>query len=376
MSSPWLSRRSILLAATSLALGLKTTRAHASLELPSEEDGLAAADPVPEPATPSTTQPAAQPATLPVRQPVAPPPPPAPVVSRVVEHSADAHGTTLKLELARAPFPATGSFHRDPTVFVFVPRHHRATEGVVHFLVHFHGHNSTAERAMAAHALREQLADSKQNAILVVPELAVLAPDSSAGKLEQPGAFQVMLKDVLTTLRSSRARAALGASGPPAGARPGRVCISAHSGGYHAAACSIRAGGANVQEVYLFDALYSDTEVFRDWVLAGRGKPMGARHKLVSYYTAGATELNTERLFSELDRAGVVTARESVEGSLSREALIRAEAISIRTQATHGTVTNELNSLRDCLYASSLKRRLRTSWFEAKAGARPLERRH
>jgi hypothetical protein len=86
--------------------------------------------------------------------------------------------------------------------------------------------------------------------------------------------------------------------------------------------------------------------------------------------------LNTERLFLELERAGVVTARESVEGSLSREALIRAEAISIRTQTTHGTVTSELNSLRDCLYASSLKRRLRTSWFEAKAGARPLERRH
>ncbi len=31
--------------------------------------------------------------------------------------------------------------------------------------------------------------------------------------------------------------------------------------------------------------------------------------------------------------------------------------------------------LRDCLFASVLPRRLGTSWFEAKRGARPLERR-
>lgn len=296
--------------------------------------------------------------------------------SRVTRVSSDERGVTLMTELEHAPFPAPGSWHRDPTVLVFVPRHHRPGPGdAIQFVVHFHGHNSTVERATVAHQLREQLFDSKQNAILVVPELAVMAPDSSAGKLESSGGFARLLQDVLTTLTTREARVALGASAPGARSVPGRICVSAHSGGYHAAACVVRSGGVKIHEVYLFDALYADTEIFRDWVIAGRGKPMSSRHKLVSYFTAGTTENNTRRLFDELERAGVVTAKESVEGTLSREDLTNAEAVSIRTKLTHGTVTSELNSLRDCLYASALRRRLRTSWFDTKQGARPLERR-
>ncbi|MBX3215924.1 MAG: hypothetical protein KF850_28045 [Labilithrix sp.] len=296
--------------------------------------------------------------------------------SRVTRVSSDARGVTLMMELAHAPFPAPGSWHRDSTVLVFVPSHHRpGPGGATQLVVHFHGHNSTVERATVAHQLREQLFDSKQNAILVVPELAALAADSSAGKLEAPGAFARLLGDVLATLDTREARVALGSSAPGARATPGRVCVSAHSGGYHAAACAVRSGGVKVHEVYLFDALYADTEIFRDWVIAGRGKPMSSRHKLVSYFTAGTTETNTRRLFEELERAGVTVARETVEGTLSREAITHAEAVSIRTQLTHGTVTSELNSLRDCLYASALRRRLRTSWFDTKQGARPLDRR-
>ena len=36
---------------------------------------------------------------------------------------------------------------------------------------------------------------------------------------------------------------------------------------------------------------------------------------------------------------------------------------------------DELNALRDCLCASTLPRHLATAWFEAKTGARKLERR-
>jgi len=294
--------------------------------------------------------------------------------SRVVRATSDTRGVTLVLELDHAPFPAAGSWHRDPSVIVFVPHHHR-TGADVGLVVHFHGHNTTAERAIVAHQLREQLDDSKQNAILVVPQLAVLAPDSSAGKLEAPGGFARLLQNVLATLDAREVRTLLGPAAVPPAARVGRVCVSAHSGGYHAAACAVRDTSVPVHEVFLFDALYAETDVFRDWVVAGRGKPMGGRHKLVSYYTAGTTELNTRRLFAELEQAGVACANETVEGMLSRGELTRAEAVSIRTVSTHGAVTNELNSLRDCLYASALRRRLRTSWFDAKQGARPLERR-
>ena len=304
----------------------------------------------------------------------APAAPPAPAsaigASRIVSVSSDPRGVTFTMELPDAPNAAA------PTVLVFVPRHHRpATTGNVGFIVHFHGHNTTAERAIAAHQLREQLDDSKQNAILVVPQLAVMAPDSSAGRLETQGTFAKMLREVLAVLDTHAARRELGASATPASATIGRVVVSAHSGGYHSAATVLRAGGTSIQEVFLFDALYAETDVFKDWVVQGRGKPMGQRHKLVSYFTAGTTENNTMALMNQLEQAGVAVAREQVEGTLSREDLTHAEAVSIRTQLTHGTVTSELNSLRDCLYASALRRTLRTSWFDAKHGARPLERR-
>jgi hypothetical protein len=298
------------------------------------------------------------------------------VKSRVVRAVNEAIGTTLTLELEHAPFPAAGFAYRDATVIAFVPKHFRPSrDGSVSVIVHFHGHSTMAERAMNAHQLREQLFDSKQNAILLVPEIAVMAPDSAAGKLETPGAFERLVADALRTLDTHDARAALGPATMPGGATIGRVIVSAHSGGYHAAALALKHGGVPVREVYLFDALYADVDVFRDWVISGRGKPMSARHKLVSYFTAGTTEWNTKKMFAELSQAGVDVAAENVEGTLSREELTHAEAVSIRTSLAHGKVTSELNGLRDCLYASALRRNLRTSWFDAKTGARPLERR-
>jgi len=296
--------------------------------------------------------------------------------SRLARLATDARGITATLELAQAPFPVHAGGHQDASVHVFIPHHHRvARDASVATVVHFHGHNTTAERALTAHQLREQLFESKQNAILVVPQLAVLAPDSSAGKLEAQGGFARMLADAFAVLDTPAVRAACGPAALPVAATVGRTCVSAHSGGYHAAAAVLRSGGLPVAEVYLFDALYAEVDVFRDWVLQGRGKPMSSRHKLVSYFTAGHTEANTRALFGELEKQGVGCVHEQVEGTLSRAELTLSEAVSIRTQLTHGAVTSELNGLRDCLYASALRRNLRSSWFDAKHGKRPLERR-
>ena len=63
---------------------------------------------------------------------------------------------------------------------------------------------------------------------------------------------------------------------------------------FRSAACAVRPqSGVAVQEVWLFDALYADTDVFRDWVIQGHGRPMSSRHKLVSYFTGGTTERST-----------------------------------------------------------------------------------
>jgi hypothetical protein len=294
-------------------------------------------------------------------------------ISNVVH---EARGTTLYLALDHAPFPAPGYGYKDDTVIVFVPAFYRYDKHQgVQALVHFHGHSSTAERAMNAHELRGQLFDSKQNAILVVPQGPVNATDSSIGKLEQPLGFVRMLDDVLATLASREGRAALGAAAIPAGAALGAVSVSAHSGGYHAAACAIRFGGVEIHEVYLFDALYNEADTFRAWVLAGAGRPERSRHKLVTFFTGGTTEALSHQLFSQLAKAGVKCASEAVEGTLTRAEFTRADAVSVHTSLWHNQVTWETNALRDCLFASAFKRRLRTSWFDRKDDPRAIDRR-
>ncbi len=300
--------------------------------------------------------------------------------SRLRAIAADERGTTFTLDLDHAPFPAAGAGYQDRTVLAFVPRHHRAPrDGRISVVVHFHGHNTTADRAMSAHELREQLFDSKQNAILLVPQGPVMAADSSCGKLEAEGGLARMLDDALAALSSPEATKALGAArltAPTSRTRTGSVCLSAHSGGYHAAAACARTGGVPVNEIYLFDALYANTEMFKDWVVAGKGRGIRHRHKLVTYYGAGAsTEMESQRLLADLERAGVRCAFEKVEGTLSREELTESEAVFVRTALAHNGVTHELNALRDCLYASGLTRHLRSAWFDHKQGARPLERR-
>ncbi|HLK40453.1 MAG TPA: hypothetical protein VKU41_27060, partial [Polyangiaceae bacterium] len=292
--------------------------------------------------------------------------------ARLKSIARDASGTTLWLGLEHAPFPGPGAWYRDDTVIVFVPAHYRFRddEGVA-ALVHFHGHNTTAERAMVAHELREQLADSRQNAVLVVPQLAVTAADSSCGKLEGQGSLAALLAEAVATT-SREARETLGDSAFPGDAPVGTVCVSAHSGGYHAAACVLRSGGVDVRETYLFDALYADVEAFRDWVTSRRGEPLHRRHKLVCYFTEGAaTETNSAALRSQLDRAGVLTTGEVREGELSRHDISHAEAVFVRTGLFHSNVTWETNALRDCLYASALPRHLRTNWFARREEARP-----
>lgn len=287
----------------------------------------------------------------------------------------DERGITVRMWLEHAPFPTNGAPYGDASVFVFVPHYLRvAPSERLSALVHFHGHNTTAERALVGHELREQLFESKQNAILIVPQGPTMAADSSPGKLAMPGGLARLLAEVLDVLDSIAVGTTSGQTAIRAGMRIDTVCLSAHSGGYHAAASCLRAGGIAINEVYLFDALYGDTAAFRDWVVSGRGRSMRTRHKLISYYDE-SMRAESEGLLLDLERCGVVCASEQEEGTLSREVITRSEAVFVRTTVPHRAVTRELNALRDCLGASGMTRHLRTAWLDQDEGNRPLERR-
>ena len=58
-------------------------------------------------------------------------------------------------------------------------------------VVFFHGNGATLERDVRDRQLvPQQISDSGVNAVLLAPQLAVNAADSSAGKFWQPGGFK------------------------------------------------------------------------------------------------------------------------------------------------------------------------------------------
>jgi hypothetical protein len=109
----------------------------------------------------------------------------------------------------------------------------------------------------------QQLAASNLNAVLVAPQLAIDALDSSAGGFWQPGAFARYLREADAKLA---ALADDGLTGKDFARMP--VILVAYSGGYLPAAWSLEVGAANrrVAGVVLLDAVYDETEKFSGWI--------------------------------------------------------------------------------------------------------------
>ncbi len=279
------------------------------------------------------------------------------------------HGLTFDLAPARAPYPLAGRPWTDPTVLVFVPRHLRV-ERAIDVVVFFHGHGTTAREAIARHQLREQLAESRQNAVLVVPQGPVHAAEGDFGKLMRPGGLARLLDEIRGLLAGRQASAALGAASCIDVERIDRVIVAAHSGGYRPGAAAVAHGGVEVREAWLFDALYGEADTYRDWLLADP-----SRRKLVSFAIAGEPLRESLALAATLRARGVDVRTESPLVRLSRADMVRARAIVARPAATHGTATFEESALRDCLLASCLRGRGTDAFFRDADRPRRIARR-
>ena len=112
-----------------------------------------------------------------------------------------------------------------------------------------------------------QISASGINAVLVAPQFAVDARDSSAGKFWEPGAFDRFIREAANKLASLHEdpRALQAFATMP-------VVIVAYSGGYHATAWCLKVGGAQnrVRGVVLLDALYGEIDSFAAWIAKNR----------------------------------------------------------------------------------------------------------
>jgi hypothetical protein len=133
-----------------------------------------------------------------------------------------------------------------------------------YLVVFFHGNKAVLARDVAERQrVPQQVAASGLNAVLVAPQFAVDALDSSAGRFWQPHAFAEFLDEAATQLARLYGKPQMRTRFD---AMP--VILVAYSGGYMPAAAAISAGGAEdrIAGVVLLDALYGETDTFADWI--------------------------------------------------------------------------------------------------------------
>jgi hypothetical protein len=153
--------------------------------------------------------------------------------------------------------------YNDNRTLIHIPKHFDARKpGVI--VVFFHGNGATLERDVRDRQLvPQQISESGVNAVLLAPQLAVDAVDSSAGKFWQPGGLKRFVAESaerLAQLYGDPASAKAFAAMP--------VVIVGYSGGYVPAAWSLQVGGLGnrVRGVVLLDAVYGELDKFASWI--------------------------------------------------------------------------------------------------------------
>jgi hypothetical protein len=131
-------------------------------------------------------------------------------------------------------------------------------------VIYFHGNEARLTRDVRTRQqVPRQLAESRLNAVLVAPQFAVDALDSSAGQFWQPGAFKRYVDesaDRLTRLYGDARVRATFARAP--------IVIAAYSGGYHPTAFILKSGTVDdrIRGIMLLDGPFGDVDKFAGWL--------------------------------------------------------------------------------------------------------------
>ncbi|MFI5011041.1 MAG: SPOR domain-containing protein [Hyphomicrobiales bacterium] len=164
--------------------------------------------------------------------------------------------------------PRGGVYFETPTysdrrALLYIPKGFDIRRPAV-MVFYFHGNLATLERDVRnRQQVPRQVAQSGLNAVLVAPQFAVDALDSSAGHFWQPRAFERFLDEAATHLANL-----YGDEGSRGVFAAMPVVMVAYSGGDLAAGYSLSLGGAEgrVRGVVLLDALFNGIDKFAQWI--------------------------------------------------------------------------------------------------------------
>jgi hypothetical protein len=227
--------------------------------------------------------------------------------------------------------------YNDNRVLMHVPENFDVRKpGVI--VVFFHGNGATLERDVRDRQLvPQQISDSGVNAVLLAPQLAVDAADSSAGKFWQPGGLKRFVNessDHLARLYGDPRTAKDFANMP--------VIIVGYSGGFVPAAWSLEVGGLGnrVRGVFLLDAVYGELDKFASWIVNNRSG------FFVSAYTRH-TKRHDRELMQMLKEKGITIA-EDMDGPLQPGSVAfveSAEGVTHRDYVTRAWTENPVKEV-------------------------------
>jgi len=232
--------------------------------------------------------------------------------------------------------------YSDSRVLVHVPEHFDVRKpGVI--VVFFHGNGATLERDVRDRQLvPKQITDSGANAILLAPQMAVDAADSSAGKFWQPGGLKRFMEESANHLARL--------TGDPNSARAFAnmpIVIVGYSGGFLPTAWSLEVGGISdrVRGVVLLDAVYGEMDKFASWIESHRSG------FFVSAYTRYTARRDRE-LMSMLRQKGI-SVSEDMDGPLRPGSVVFVETGEGITHRDYVTRAWTRDPLKDVLVKMS-----------------------
>jgi len=227
--------------------------------------------------------------------------------------------------------------YSDSRVLMHVPEHFDVRKpGVI--VVFFHGNGATLERDVRDRQLvPQQISDSGVNAVLLAPQLAVDAADSSAGKFWQPGGLKRFLDESsghLASLYGDAGAAKTFANMP--------VILIGYSGGFLPTAWSLEVGGLGnrVRGVFLLDAVYGELDKFASWIEHNR------TGFFVSAYTR-YTKRHDQELIQMLKEKGVAVT-DALDGPLRPGSVVfvqSADGVTHRDYVTHAWTDNPVRQV-------------------------------
>jgi hypothetical protein len=243
--------------------------------------------------------------------------------------------------------------YNDNRVLMHVPENFDIRKpGVI--VVFFHGNGATLERDVRDRQLvPKQISDSGVNAVLLAPQLAVDAADSSAGKFWQPGGLKRFVAESADHLAElyGDPRAAKAFANMP-------VVIVGYSGGFVPTAWSLEVGGLGdrVRGVFLLDAVYGELDKFASWIENNRSG------FFVSSYTH-YTERHDRELMHMLRDKGIAVS-DDMDRPLKPGSVVfveTPEGVTHRNYVTHAWTANPVKEVLVKMAATPALTRVATS---------------